>query len=63
VAGHTYDEALIAIGGLIVPLPKFIDDDAMKILGNIRSAIAPNGKLLLLESAPPERASGQTLAC
>lgn len=33
------------------------DDDALKILGNIRSAIAPDGKLLLLESALPERAS------
>jgi O-methyltransferase domain/Dimerisation domain len=33
------------------------DDDALKILANIRSAIASNGKLLLLESALPERAS------
>ena len=33
------------------------DDDALKILGNIRSAIAPSGKLLLLESALPERSS------
>jgi hypothetical protein len=33
------------------------DDDALKILGKIRSAIAPDGKLLLLESALPERAS------
>jgi O-methyltransferase domain len=33
------------------------DDDALKILGNIRSAIAPEGKLLLLESVLPERSS------
>jgi SAM-dependent methyltransferase len=33
------------------------DDDALKILGNIRSAIAPGGKLLLLESVLPERSS------
>jgi hypothetical protein len=33
------------------------DDDAVKILGNIRTAIAPGGKLLLLESVLPERAS------
>jgi hypothetical protein len=33
------------------------DDDALKILANIRSAIAPVGKLLLLESALPERSS------
>jgi hypothetical protein len=32
-------------------------DDAVKILANIRSAIAPSGKLLLLESALPERSS------
>lgn len=33
------------------------DDDAAKILANIRAAIAPNGKLLLLESVLPERSS------
>jgi len=33
------------------------DDDAVKILTNIRSAIAPDGKLLLLESVLPERSS------
>jgi len=33
------------------------DDDALKILGHVRTAIAPNGKLLLLESALPERSS------
>jgi SAM-dependent methyltransferase len=33
------------------------DDDALKILKNIRSAIAPGGKLLLLESVLPERSS------
>jgi hypothetical protein len=33
------------------------DDDALTILSNVRSAIAPGGKLLLLESALPERAS------
>src|SRR5829696_4702013 len=33
------------------------DDDALKILANIRSAITPVGKLLLLESALPERSS------
>jgi O-methyltransferase domain/Dimerisation domain len=33
------------------------DDDAVRILTNIRSAIAPEGKLLLLESVLPERAS------
>jgi SAM-dependent methyltransferase len=33
------------------------DDDALKILANIRNAIAPDGKLLLLESALPERSS------
>src|SRR3954464_9114194 len=33
------------------------DDDALKILGNIRSAIAPGGKLILLESVLPERSS------
>jgi O-methyltransferase domain len=33
------------------------DDDALKILGNIRGAIAPDGKLLLLESVLPERSS------
>jgi len=33
------------------------DDDAVKILNNIRSAIAPDGKLLLLESVLPERSS------
>jgi hypothetical protein len=33
------------------------DDDALKILANIRSAIAPGGKLLLLESVLPERSS------
>ncbi len=33
------------------------DDDAERILRNIRAAIAPDGKLLLLESVLPERAS------
>ena len=33
------------------------DDAAVKILSNIRSAIAPGGKLLLLESVLPERSS------
>jgi O-methyltransferase domain/Dimerisation domain len=33
------------------------DDDALRILGNIRNAIATDGKLLLLESVLPERAS------
>lgn len=33
------------------------DDAALKILNNIRSAIAPAGKLLLLESVLPERSS------
>jgi O-methyltransferase domain/Dimerisation domain len=33
------------------------DDDALTILANIRSAIAPHGKLLLLESVLPERSS------
>jgi hypothetical protein len=33
------------------------DDDAAKILCQIRSAIAPDGKLLLLESVLPERSS------
>jgi O-methyltransferase domain len=33
------------------------DDVALKILGNIRAAIAPGGKLLLLESVLPERSS------
>jgi hypothetical protein len=33
------------------------DDDALKILNNIRTAIAPAGKLLLLESVLPERSS------
>jgi hypothetical protein len=33
------------------------DDDALKILGSIRAAIAPGGKLLLLESVLPERSS------
>jgi hypothetical protein len=34
------------------------DDDAVRILKSIRTAIAPGGKLLLLESVLPERASG-----
>ena len=33
------------------------DDDAARIFSNIRAAIAPDGKLLLLESVLPERAS------
>lgn len=33
------------------------DDDAAKILTNIRAAITPGGKLLLLESVLPERSS------
>jgi len=33
------------------------DDDALRILRNIRAAIAPGGKLVLLESVLPERAS------
>ena len=33
------------------------DDDALKILANIRASIAPGGKLLLLESVLPERSS------
>jgi hypothetical protein len=33
------------------------DDDAVRILRNIRSAIDPSGKLLLLESVLPERSS------
>jgi SAM-dependent methyltransferase len=33
------------------------DDDALKILTNIRTAIAPDGKLLLLESVLPQRSS------
>jgi len=33
------------------------DDDSLKILANIRSAIAPDGKLVLLESVLPERSS------
>jgi hypothetical protein len=33
------------------------DDDALKILANVRSAIAPGGTLLLLESVLPERSS------
>ena len=33
------------------------DDDALRILRNMRAAIAPGGKLLLLESVLPERAS------
>jgi hypothetical protein len=33
------------------------DDDALRILSNIRTAIASDGKLLLLESALPERSS------
>jgi hypothetical protein len=33
------------------------DDNALKILANVRSAIAADGKLLLLESLLPERAS------
>jgi SAM-dependent methyltransferase len=33
------------------------DEDALKILSSIRSAIAPGGKLLLLESVLPERSS------
>jgi SAM-dependent methyltransferase len=33
------------------------DDDAERILRNVRSAIAPGGKLLLLESVLPERPS------
>jgi SAM-dependent methyltransferase len=33
------------------------DDDALKILANIRNAIAPDGKLLLLESVLPQRSS------
>lgn len=32
------------------------DDDAVRILANVRSAIRPDGKLLLLESVLPERA-------
>jgi hypothetical protein len=38
-------------------LHDWADDDAVKILTNIRSAIAPGGKLLLLESVLPERSS------
>ncbi|MGX9791068.1 methyltransferase [Mycobacterium sp. MMS18-G62] len=33
------------------------DDDAVRVLRNVRSAIEPGGKLLLLESVLPERAS------
>jgi hypothetical protein len=33
------------------------DDDALKILRNVRTAIAPDGKLLLLEMVLPDRAS------
>jgi hypothetical protein len=33
------------------------DDDAARILNNIRNAIAPHGMLLLLESVLPERSS------
>jgi hypothetical protein len=33
------------------------DDDALRILRNIRTVIAPGGKLLLLESVLPERGS------
>ncbi|MFG1929839.1 methyltransferase [Mycobacterium sp. NPDC048908] len=33
------------------------DDDALTILANVRSAIPPDGKLLLLESVLPERSS------
>ncbi|BBY16474.1 methyltransferase [Mycolicibacterium litorale] len=34
------------------------DDDAVRILRNIRTAITPGGKLLLLEMVLPERANG-----
>ncbi|HKP40188.1 methyltransferase [Mycobacterium sp.] len=33
------------------------DDDAVRVLRNVRSAIQPSGKLLLLESVLPERSS------
>jgi len=33
------------------------DDDALKILANVRNAITPGGKLVLLESVLPERSS------
>jgi O-methyltransferase domain len=33
------------------------DDDAERILRNVRAAIAPGGKLVLLESVLPERTS------
>jgi SAM-dependent methyltransferase len=33
------------------------DDDALRIMRNIRSAMAPDGKLLLLEAVLPERSS------
>lgn len=38
-------------------LHDWADDDAVRILAKIREAIAPGGKLVLLESVLPERAS------
>jgi hypothetical protein len=60
VIGGSFFDA-VPVGGdtyvMKAILHDWSDDDALNILANIRSAIAPGGKLLLLESVLPERSS------
>ena len=59
VAGSFFDSVPAGADAYLMKaiLHDWNDDDAVKILGNIRGAIAPDGKLLLLESVLPERSS------
>lgn len=59
VGGSFFDS--IPEGGDVYVMKNIIhdwnDDESMRILNNVRASIPPNGKLLLVESVLPERAS------
>lgn len=60
VVGGSFFESVPAGGDAYVMktiLHDWNDDDALKILANVRAAIPPDGKLLLLESVLAERSS------